>query len=78
MIRLVRITGMLLIGAGAVVLLTWLIKPLRFIWPWFRAMPPAIQIGLSAAAVGFVLILGSLIWERLEEREVDRSLLDEG
>jgi membrane protein implicated in regulation of membrane protease activity len=76
-IRLTRIVGFLLIAAGAVVLLTWLIKPLRFVWPWLRALPWPIQLGLGVAAAGFLLILGSLVWERLEEREQDRSLRDD-
>lgn len=74
MIRLVRILGVLLIGAGAVVLLTWLIEPLRYLWPWLRSLPLALQVGLAAAAVGFILLLGSLIWERLEELEGDKEL----
>jgi len=77
MIRLTRIVGFLLIAAGAVTLLTWMIKPLRFIWPWLRALPWPIQLGLGLAALGLVLLLGSLIWERLEEREQDRSLREE-
>ena len=77
MIRLVRIVGFLLIAAGAVVLLTWLIEPLRALWPWFRSLPWAVQVGLSSAAVGAILILGTLIWERIENRERDANLLDE-
>jgi hypothetical protein len=73
-IRLVRILGVLLIGAGAVVLLTWLIEPLRYLWPWLRSLPLALQVGLAAAAAGFILLLGSLIWERLEELQGDKEL----
>ncbi len=77
MIRLIRIVGFLLIATGAVCLLTWLIKPLRFLWPWLRTLPWPIQLGLGVAALGLLLLMGSLIWERLEEREKDRSLLDD-
>jgi len=73
-IRLVRIVGYLFIGAGAAVLLTWLIQPLRSLWPWLRQLPVALQVGLAAAAVGFILLLGSLIWERLEDLEKDKDL----
>jgi hypothetical protein len=73
-IRLVRILGVLLIGAGAAVLLTWLIEPLRYLWPWLRSLPLALQVGLAAAAAGFILLLGSLIWERLEELQGDKEL----
>ena len=82
MIQFVRIMGGVLIGVGVVVILTWLIKPLREAWPFlidgFRSLPMAVQIGLIIAAIGFVLLLSSIIWERLEDRKREgNSLLDE-
>ena len=77
MIRLLRILGFLMIAAGATVLLTWLIKPLRMVWPWLTALPLPIQIGIGVASAGFLLLMGTLIWERWAEREHDRSLLDD-
>jgi len=77
MIRLIRIVGFLLIAAGAVITLTWLIEPLRAIWPWLARLPVAIQIALGIAAVGFLLLLGSILWERWEDRDRDRGLLDD-
>jgi hypothetical protein len=77
MIRLVRITGFLMVVAGALVILTWLIEPLRHIWPYLRSLPWPIQLGLGMAAIGIVVVMGTLIWERLEERESDRDLIDE-
>ena len=77
MIRLIRIMGVLMMALGVIILLAWFIKPLRAIWPWLLKLSWPLQVGLAAAAVGFLLLLGSLIWERLEEREKDRSLLDE-
>lgn len=77
MIRLIRILGVLLMTAGAVVLLTWLITPLRFLWPWVRSLPWPVQLGLGAAGLGLLLLLGSLIWERIEESGGDSELRDE-
>ena len=77
MTRLIRIVGFLLIGAGALVLASYLIEPLREIWPWWRQLPLPIQIGLAVAAFGFLLLLGSVLWERLEDRESERGLLDD-
>lgn len=77
MIRLVRIVGFLLIGTGGVVLLVWMIEPLRFIWPWLRALPWPIQFGFVISVLGLLILMGSLIWERLEERGGDRDLHDE-
>lgn len=77
MIRLVRITGFLFIGIGALLVLTWLIEPLRELWPLFHELPLVVRIGLAMAAVGFTILLGSLLWERYEDRENDRTLLDE-
>ena len=77
MTRLVRITGFLLIAAGAIVGLSWIIKPLRAVWPWLKQLPLAIQIGLGAAGCGLVLGFASLLWERFEEREDDQRLKDD-
>ena len=81
MIRTVRIIGALLMVAGVVVILTWLIKPLRQIWPylyeWFRSLPGAIQFGLVLAAVGFLILFSSLVVERLEDRKKEGVLLDD-
>jgi ABC-type transport system involved in cytochrome c biogenesis permease subunit len=77
MIRLIRIVGFLLITTGGVLVAVWAIEPLRFLWPWFRSLPWPIQLGLGAAGAGLILLLGTVIWERLEEREQDRELLDE-
>jgi len=77
MIRLTRIAGFMFIAAGVVVILTWLIEPLREIWPAIRSLPLPIQIGLTLAGAGLLIILGSLIWERFEERERDRSLRED-
>ncbi len=81
MIRLVRIIGWMLMVAGGVVVLTWLIKPLRTAWPlaydWFRTLPIAIQIGLVLATVGFLILFGSIIWERIEDRSSESDLLDD-
>ena len=81
MIRTVRIIGALLMVAGAVVILSWLIKPLRQIWPylfeWFRSMPGAVQLGLVLAAIGFLILFSSLVVERMEDRKKEGSLLDD-
>ena len=74
MIRLIRIVGLMLMVAGAVLLLVWFIKPLRFLWPWLRELPWPIQVGFAIAAIGLVLLSGSIVWERLEDAEHDKSL----
>ena len=74
--RLVRIVGILLAAAGAVICLAWAIEPLRGIWPWLRSLPWPLQLGMALAGTGFLLLLGSLIWERLDDRKQDRELLD--
>ena len=77
MIRLIRITGYLLMGVGAALLLAWFIKPLRFVWPWLRQLPWPIQAGFVIAVVGLLLLAGSLLWGRMEDAEQDRALLDD-
>jgi hypothetical protein len=77
MIRLIRFVGLMMMGAGGLVLLVWAIKPLRFIWPWIRELPWPIQLGIAIAALGLLLLTGSIIWERFESAEYDKSLLDD-
>jgi len=74
--RLVRILGFLLIAAGAIVIAAWFIEPLREVWPWFLELPLPIRIGLTIAAIGLLLLVGTVIWERIEDRDGDRKLLD--
>ncbi len=81
MIRFLRILGVVLIGAGALTILSWFIEPLRKIWPlvfqWFSGLPLPIQTGLVIAAIGFLLLFSSVIWERIEDRKSEGNLLDE-
>ena len=81
MIQFVRILGGVLMALGVLVILAWLIKPLReampVIYDGFRALPGEIQFGLVIAAIGFLLLISSLIWERLEDRKREGRLLDD-
>ena len=81
MIQFVRVLGVVLMAIGALVIVAWLIKPLRqalpVVYDGFRALPGAIQFGLIIAAVGFVLLISSLIWERLEDRKREGRLHDD-
>ena len=77
MIRLIRVVGFLLIAAGVVVVVTWLIEPLRAVWPWLRQLPWQLRFGFGVAVAGLAVLLASMIWERLEARERDRSLRKE-
>ena len=81
MIRLVRIIGIVLMAVGVIVILTWLIEPLREVLPaildGFRSLPITIQIGLTLAAIGFLLLFATVVWERVEDRKSEGNLLDE-
>ena len=77
MIRLVRITGFMLIGVGLLLCLSHVVEPLRDLWFLVYELPLVVRIGLAMAATGLLVLIASLIWERFEERENDRSLLDE-
>jgi hypothetical protein len=64
-------------GAGAVLLLVWFVKPLRSVWPWLRELPWPIQAGLVIAAIGLLLLSGSIVWERMEDAAHDKSLRED-
>ena len=75
--RLLRNVGFGLIVLGVVLTLVWIVEPLRMIWPWMRGLPLLIRIGIIAGAVGFAVLLGSLISERIRESEADKHLRDD-
>ena len=75
--RLFRNVGIGLILVGAVLVLAWAIEPLRLIWPWIRGLPLPIQIGVAAGILGMAVLLGSLISERIRDREADEKLRDD-
>jgi hypothetical protein len=76
MIRFTRILGYLLSGVGALALLFWMIRPLRAVWPFLLELPWPIRLGLGTLLLGFLLVMASLIAERVEERGSDRALRD--
>ena len=77
MMELIRRVGMGLVVLGVLLVVVWAIEPLGFIWPWVRGLPVPIRIGVGAAAVGLAVLLGSMITERIKERDHDKSLRDE-
>ena len=52
-------------------------EPLQDVWALLLALPWPLQLGLGIAGFGLLLIFASLLWERFEERDRDRSLRDE-
>ena len=72
-----RRLGFGLMVLGVVLVLVWAIRPLGFIWPWVRGLPLLIRVGVIAAVVGISVLLGSLIHERIQEREHDKSLRED-
>ena len=54
----------------ALILPVWVIRPLRHIWPWVLEVPPAIQIGIGAAALGLIVLMASLIALRFTTSQV--------
>ncbi len=74
---LMRKLGFGLMVLGGVLVIVWAIEPIGFIWPWVRGLPWPLRIGVGAAAIGIAVLFGSLIQERIRDREKDKSLLDD-
>ena len=74
--RLLRNLGVGLMMGGVVMILIWAIKPLRMIWPWLLQLPLVLRIGVVAGALGLAVLLGSVLAERLSDREGDADLHD--
>lgn len=77
MIDVFRIMGFLLILSGILVVMTWLIEPLRALWPLLLALPTPVLIGISVAAAGLLLLMASLIWERTRDRREEKNMLEQ-
>jgi hypothetical protein len=77
MTQTVRLFAFALLGTAAIIFITYMIPPLRAIWPYFKTLPGAIQFGLGAAFFGIVLLIISLLMERVAEREYNESLRDD-
>lgn len=70
----VRILGLACMVLGVVLLVTYVVSPLRWLWWWFRHMPWPLQIGLGAAALGLCILTVSLLVERTRDRSYDKDL----
>lgn len=70
-IRMLGLAGILL---GVLLIVTYAISPLRWLWWWFRHMPWPLQIGLGAAALGLCILMVSLLVERARDRSYDSDL----
>ncbi len=75
MTRVLRITGFLMIIAGGLLAASWFIDPLRRMWPLLLTLPLPIRIGLVVAAIGLLVVLATVIHDRLTSD--DSSLSEE-
>lgn len=75
--RFLRAFGFGLILLGIVLILVWVIGPLRAVWPWLMTLSLPFRIGVVISALGLAVLVGSLVSERIGEREAERHLLDE-
>ena len=77
MIKLFRWMGYLLIAGGCITLVTVVLPSLHKMYLFIRGFSIPVQIGLVAAVLGLLILMASLIWERIQERPIDRSLRDD-
>lgn len=75
--NLLRNVGFGLMVVGALLVLIWAIEPLRMVWPWLLQLPILIRIGVVAGTLGLAILMGTLISERIRNRNADRELRDE-
>ena len=77
-VRWTRFAGFVLVVAGVLVLATYLLskiwEPLQHLWPWFRQLDGPIQFGLGAAAIGAVILICSVVWERWQDWHKEKEL----
>lgn len=73
----IRILAYALLGTAAVIFVSYVIPPLRAIWPFFETLPGAMQIGIGAGFFGLAFLIVSLVVERIEEGDYTKSLRDD-
>ena len=74
MVRAIRIAGVAFMVCGAILVITYTISPLRFLWRWFLWMDVPLQIGTAVAGVGLVILLTTMLFERFALRSYDKEL----
>jgi len=74
MIRLLRIVGFMLIGAGLLLAGSWFIEPVREIWPLVLDLPLPIRIGLVVAGIGLLVVVATVVHDK---RSADTRSLEE-
>ena len=77
MTRHLRTIGSVLVGIGVLIILSWLIEPLRQLVEWFWVLPIQLQIGGVVAGIGLIIMFTSLLGERWASRAEDASLKDD-
>jgi ABC-type sulfate transport system permease component len=74
MVRAIRIAGVAFMVCGVFLVITYTISPLRFLWRWFQWMDLPLQIGTAVAGIGLVILLTTMLFERLALRSYDKEL----
>jgi len=76
MTEVLRIVGFLMIAAGGLLMASWFIEPLRELWPMLLALPWPVRIGLAVAGIGLLVILATVIHDRLraDKRSLEEQL----
>lgn len=74
MVRAIRIVAVAFMIIGLLLVVTYTIEPLRFVWAWFRRMAVPLQIGFGVAGIGLVILLTTMLFERIALRSYDKEL----
>jgi hypothetical protein len=61
-------------GIGLLLVVTYVVEPLRLLWLWFQHMALPLQIGLGVAGIGLAILMTSLVFERATSRSYDDKL----
>jgi len=72
----IRVIGVLMIALGVLIPVAYVIKPLRLLFDFFMSLAGPLQVAFSLAAVGLILLISSLISERISDRNAEGSLKD--
>ena len=74
-LRVMRIVAVAFMLLGVLLLVTYVVSPLRVLWSWwYGSLPLPLQIGSAVAAVGLVILLTTMFVDRMMNRGYDKEL----
>ena len=77
MAKWARLIAIVCIIIAVGILVTYVIPPLRAVWPWLMALPMGIRVAVILITLGAVTLFATTIAERIEQKRSEGDLSDD-